>query len=323
VLAKPDYLRFKFVTFAIKTPIGWLGFGFNLVDIEREVYKNKPKTYRNYLHNKGGEQLLFRLSIQEIGSQFVHSRNLTFQDLKNKRIAVVGCGAIGSFVAQSLIRLGAGTGSLGLLKLIDPEILNAENIGRHVLGYPSLMRKKSTALAEELLRLFPHSKVEAIASSVADHNALFAAELIIDATGEESVSELLNGVRIQRSSRVPILYVWVRGNGEAVQALWTDSNGYGCYRCLLLPDATHHRKERFRLLKSEPVRRMIGCHAATPYAVSAPMHAAALATDMVCGWIQGNPSPRFRTRSVETANHFVVKNQDISKMNGCPACDHI
>ncbi len=323
LLATPDYLRSKFFFCAVETPIGWLGFGFDLVQPQRQIYKNKPKHYRNYLHNKGGGQLLSRLSINEVGSRFVHSRNLTFPDLHNKRITVVGCGAVGSFVAQSLIRLGAGTGNLGLLKLIDPDILNSGNLGRHVLGYPSLLRQKSIALTEELVRLFPHSRVEAVTSSVVNHKALFAAELIVDATGEETVSEFLNGLRLQRASRVPILHVWVRGNGEAVQALWADLDGSGCYRCLLVPDETYHRKERFRLLKTKPARHQIGCHAATPYAVSAPMHAAALATDMVCAWLQGSPSPRFRTRCVETADLFSVKNQDISKMNGCPACGHL
>lgn len=323
VLGRPDYLQHKFATFAVDTPVGWLGFGFDLNHMKRLGYKRAPKCYRNFLHNKGGEQPLLRLSIQQVGGRFVHSRNLAFPDLHNKRVTVVGCGAIGSFVTQALIRLGAGTGKLGLLKLIDPDSIGSENLGRHVLGYPSLLQPKANALAEELLRQFPHSNVEPVSTSVFEHHALFASDLVIDATGEEAVSEFLNGLRIQRRSRVPFLHVWIRGNGEAVQALWTDLGTGGCYRCLLLPDAMHHRKERFNLLKREPEQRSDGCRAFTPYAISAPMQAAALAIDMVCAWLQGNPTPRFRTRSLETADVFAVKCQDLSRIKGCPACGHL
>lgn len=319
-LAEKDYLQQTYVTFAVKTPVGWIGFGFDLDQLKRIGYANNPKLYRNYLHNAGGAQRLFRMALREVGSRFVHSRNLSYKDLHNKRVTVVGCGAIGSFVAAALVRLGVGTGKFGLLKLIDPENLGPENLGRHVLGYPALMQAKATGLKNELLRQFPHSAIEAHACSALDHAQLFAAELIVDATGEESVSEYLNGLRLQRVTHTPMLHVWIRGNGEAVQALWADAKGGACYRCLLVPDVHVHRKERFDLLKTEPLRRTDGCRAYTPYAVSAPMHAAALAIDMVCAWLQGDPSPRFRTRSQENADVFRVKNQNLTRMAGCPAC---
>jgi len=320
VLAKPDYLEASFVTFAVDTPIGWLGLGFDLDPIKRLAYVRDPKKYRHFLHNGGGAKSLLRLSIQQVGSSFVHSRNLEFTDLRNKRVTVVGCGAIGSFLAQSLVRLGAGTGKLGLLRLIDPELLGPENLGRHVLGYPALLRPKAEALAEELQRQFPHSKIKGVVGSAFEQHDLFAADLMVNATGEETVSELLNGLRIQRNLALPVLHVWIKGNGDAVQALWTDNKGGGCFRCLLEPDPLHHRKDRFKLLKTIPARRSDGCRAYTPYAVSAPLHAAALATDLVCAWLEGDPSPRFRTRSIETADVFGVKNQNISKIEGCPAC---
>lgn len=320
VLGEKEYLEQTYVAFAVKTPVGWIGFGFNLDQLKRIGYATNPKSYRNYLHNAGGSQRLFRMALREVGSSFIHSRNLSYKDLYNKRVTVIGCGAIGSFVASALVRLGAGTGKIGLLKLIDPEDLGPENLGRHVLGYPALMRKKADALSEELLHQFPHSAIAAHTCSAFNHAELFAAELIIDATGEESVSEYLNGLRLQRGMHAPILYVWIRGNGEAVQALWTDTKDWACYRCMLVPDSRQHRKERFNLLKTEPLRRTDGCRAYTPYAVSAPMHAAALATDIVCAWLQGDPSPRFRTRSLENADVFKVKNQNLTPMAGCPAC---
>ncbi|MBD8204786.1 ThiF family adenylyltransferase [Pseudomonas viridiflava] len=321
ILSEPDYLKFKYVSFVIDTPVGRIGFGFNLDPLKRKGYSRIPSSYRQWLHSKGGKTPLIRLSIEQVSSQFVHSRNLHFPDLYNKRVTVVGCGAIGSFVAHAMVRLGAGTGKLGGLKLIDPDRIGPENLGRHILGYPSLFEFKANALAADLSRQFPHSKIEDVTGSVFAHKRLWGSELIIDATGEETVSELLNGLRLQRKSHVPILHVWIRGNGEAVQALWTDDKGGGCYRCLLVPGANAHRQGRYRLLNNSSVRRTDGCRAYTPYAVSAPLHAAALATEMVCDWLQGSPAPRFRTQATANADVSKVKNQNLSKIKGCPACE--
>jgi hypothetical protein len=321
VLGEKEYLRYQLVTFAIRTPVGWVGFGFDLNQMKRIAYARSPKKYRNYLHKVGGAQPIFRVALQEVGGRFVHNRNLSFPDLYNKRVTLVGCGAIGSFLANALTRLGAGTGKLGQLKLIDSDTLGPENLGRHTLGYPGLKKPKSDALCKNLSEQFPFSRFQAVVADVRVHKQLFAADLLIDATGEEQVCEYLNDLRLNYHANVPVLHVWIRGNGEAVQAFWADSQSEACYRCLLVPDSQNHRKQRFRLLKHAVERRTDGCRAYTPYAVSAPMEAAALATDMVCDWLNGNPSPRFRTRSRENADVFQVKNQNPSKMLGCPACD--
>lgn len=313
------YLNYTFVTFAVDTPVGWVGFGFDLDQVTRLGSKRRPTLYRQYLHGRGGSGRLLRLSITDISGDYVHNRNLSFPDLRDKRIAVIGCGAIGSFLAQSLVRLGAGTGR-GTLTLMDPDTLQPENLGRHLLGYPSLFQFKANAVAAELSRLFPWSRVVPIAKSAFALPDLFAAELIIDATGEEAVSERLNGIWVDWRRPVPVLYAWIRGNGESVQGLWTDSPDGGCYRCLKVTDPLHYRQDRFPVLTKPPERRFLGCQAFTPYAVSAPMQAAALATDMISAWMNGNPSPRFRTRSVENADVRAVKNQNISRLKGCPAC---
>lgn len=251
-----DYLVYSFITFAIDTPIGWLGFGFDLDQVTRLSAKRFPKLYKQYLHGKGGTRSLLRLYVTDISPGYVHDRNLSFTNLRNKHITLVGCGAIGSYLAQSLIRLGAGLGR-GSLTLVDPDTLQPENLGRHLLGYPALFKLKAYALRDELLSQFPLAKVESVAKSVVEHRALFSADLVIDATGEESVSELLNGWRIDRKTKTPILHTWIKGNGECVQSLWADHSGFGCYRCLKLTDELHYREDRFRVLNIEPQKRQI------------------------------------------------------------------
>lgn len=317
---EPRYLEYPFATFAIHTPLGWLGFGFDLDPVHRLGAKKKPKLYAQLLHKRGGTRGIMRLSVTEFGPDFVHSRNLTFADLKGKRIAVVGCGAIGSHVAPGLIRLGAGTGS-GRLDLIDPDSLHPENLGRHVLGYPALFKDKAVALAEELKRQFPLSNVRPLVRNVCDVNDLFKADLVIDATGEEAVSEMINAWRLGSEVDTPVLHARIRGNGKCVQAFWAQGRSLGCFRCLLHAGHKNYRQERYQVLKGETHRKQLGCGGFTPYAVSAPMAAASLCLEVVVDWLQNSrPSPRFRTRATAKADVFAVKDQDVTRLSSCPAC---
>jgi hypothetical protein len=322
-----SYLEYSFISFAINTPAGWLGFAFDLYKIPHLNIKGRPKnirpsTYRQHLHGKGGNREFLRLSITDLSPDFVHNRNLSFPDLSNKNIFLIGCGAIGSYLSHTLVKLGAGTGG-GILQLIDFDTLQPENLGRHLLGYPSLFKHKSKALAEELFKQFPFSNIQYSVDNIASYpkNKLFNSTLVIDATGDEAVSEFLNKTRLDLNTKVPLMHVWIKGNGDCVQALWTDNSGGGCFRCLKSTDPLHYRQDRFPVLKTHPERRHYrGCHAFTPYAVASPIQAAALATDLLSAWLQGDPSPKFRTRSVETANVRQVKNQNITKIQGCAAC---
>lgn len=314
------YLAYSFTTFAVQTPLGWLGFGFDLDPLHRLGASKNPRLYKQFLHKRGGERRILRLSITEFGPDFVHSRNLMFPDLKNKRITVIGCGAIGSHVAPGLIRLGAGTGS-GRLVLIDPDFMWTENLGRHVLGYPALFKNKAEALVLELTRQFPQSKVNALMDNVREVHELFDADLVIDTTGEESVSEMVNARRIRSCIDTPVLHVRIRGNGECVQTFWAQGRSYACFRCLLQAGHKNYREERYPVLKGEVQRKQIGCSGFTPYAVSAAISAAALCMEVIVDWLQrGQASPRFRTRAMANANVFAVKDQDVARLPACPAC---
>lgn len=167
-----------------------------------------------------------------------------------------------------------------------------------------------------LTRQFPGARIAAQYRPVQPSD--LRGDLVIDATGEEAVSLSLNHWRLAlpETGRPPLLHVWIYGNGECTQALWVDSSKHACFRCLRRLDRT----PRFDLQLSLPARRVAGCQAFTPYAVSAPMAAAALATDLTIAWLQGDPKPRFRTRMLEGVSARTLKNQDVDPLAGCPAC---
>jgi len=100
--------------------------------------------------------------------------------LKDRRITLVGCGAIGGYLAQALLKLGAGSGT-GSLTLIDPDELGPGNLGRHFLGMDSLYKPKAVALRETLIRQFPHARIDPEPRRAA-YPSDIAGDLVIDAT---------------------------------------------------------------------------------------------------------------------------------------------
>lgn len=315
-LGTPDAYRFVLLPIAVHMPIGWIGFTLELMppgDMSASQIKE-------YLHGRGASTPVRRLSFMDISPEFVHGRSLTFADLSNKRVTLVGCGAIGSQLAVALAKLGAGSAPHGLLRLIDEEVLGAENLGRHYLGYNRLGQDKAVALREEILRQFPLARIEAVPASVQNAASLFHADLLIDATGDEIVSEYLNAQWLRAGRRVPVLYVWIKGNGECVQSLWTQAGSGMCFHCLRLHDPDAHRKERFPILKEPPTRKVLGCHAFTPYAISAPLHATALAVDVVCDWLQGRTSPQLRMRYRENVDVHRIESSSPPALPDCVAC---
>ncbi|RUB33870.1 hypothetical protein IPC1432_14540 [Pseudomonas aeruginosa] len=324
------FLDIGFAYFLIDCPAGWVGFRLSVdSSIRKRLALSRGGKYRGqalfqFLLTYGGGEKISRLRVQDLSHSFIGSRNLTSSlgaALSGRKVALIGCGAIGGYLAQALIRLAAGHGE-GKLELFDPQILMPENLGRHALGFKYLFKSKAEALKDEAHLQLPGINIEAHGLEMRSPNSLKGFDLVVNATGEEPVAEMLNEAQINAEhSFPPILHVWIKGNGETVQALWTDSQEFGCFRCLRSNAEESHMQERFRVLKEDPEKSYRACQHYTPYAVSAPISAVALATDLIVDWLRSDdPSPRFRTRSVETADVFKVKNQDIRPLDGCPAC---
>jgi len=326
LLEGKDYLDNCVVAFVFSSPVGLFGFSLELDATHRKAYRRKPAQYRQYLYSRGARTRVTRIYGVDISPEFVHARNIQGNSLLGKKITVIGCGAIGGYLAHALIRLGAGVGDSGRLTLIDCDVMQPGNLGRHVLGFPALDLGKADALKNELSGQFPYAQLRALKGDVRDHHALFDEDLIVDATGEETLSIALAGMHqkwLRGRDASPLLHVWVAGNGEAVQALFVDGKKGGCYRCMWVDDPQEGMKDRIPLLKKPPATRFVGCQSVTMFPVSAAMSAAALASDIAIDWLAGDPSPRFRTRMRENAEAFRVKNQDLARLATCPACNRI
>lgn len=237
--------------------------------------------------------------------------------LAGKRIALVGCGTIGGFLAELLVKAGAGLNG-GDLALIDPDLLLPQNIGRHRLGLNRVLQLKSNALKEELSLAAPTAKLRSLAvkAEKADLNTF---DFIINATGEEALGHYLTRAATDSGNFVPTLSVWVDGPGVAVRALLRDTEHAACSRCL----SDSYRTTLYPVV-NEPVPNELAGHGCeslyVPFPASVSVQAACLAIEMATSWVADRPSPRLRTRVTRLGFSQATPDGDPVRQPTCAAC---
>lgn len=255
------------------------------------------------------------LSTHHIDAQYVTQRNTPGQaTLAGKNVTLVGCGTIGGYLADLLVRAGAGTDG-GTLTLVDNDQFLPQNVGRHRLGFPHLLRNKAEALADELRNLMPGASVRALPVAVQVAH-LGAVDLLIDATGEESISHWLAG---KYAASTALLSVWIEGPGTAVRSLLRATNEGGCPRCLF----EHNRQGRFRAVKggTPQIYAGQGCEGLyVPFSATVSLQAAALGADAAVAWANGKVEPALRTRLTDSSFELATPDGTVPAFEGCPAC---
>ncbi|EGY27082.1 thiF family protein [Desulfovibrio sp. A2] len=256
------------------------------------------------------------LVLDRLDYNYISERNIPgLKTFANKRIAIVGCGTIGGYLADVLMKSGAGTNK-GSLTLIDHGWLAPGNIGRHRLGFPALYSNKAKALVDELLSQAPTLRIVAIPTSALEAN-IYSYDLVIDATGDEALGHWL---RQQLPPNTASLSVWVEGEGVAVRALLWNSPGDACARCLF----EANRQNRLRAV-NEPIHQIRSGHGCeglyVAYPATVSLHAAVLAGELALDWVNNKPSPKLRTRVLNS--NFTLATPDCSPPAepGCPSCN--
>ena len=256
------------------------------------------------------------VSVIRIDDRYLAQRNIPkSKTLAGKRIALVGCGTIGGYLSDMLVKAGAGTCG-GKLTLVDFDYLVPQNIGRHRLGFPDLLSNKAEAMAKELKRLSPGVEVHALPVDVRQAQ-LGKLDLLIDATGEESLGHWLCG---RYGAPTPMLSVWIEGPGTTVRALLRANASGACYRCLW---HSHKRGELRSTLDALPnILAGHGCEGLyVPFPASVSVQAASLGAEMALDWINGIHSPALRTRLIDQTHQLATPDCDPLRDRDCPLCN--
>jgi hypothetical protein len=122
------------------------------------------------------------------------SRGQASATMRHPEIAMLGVGALGSALAELLVREGCRLSSV-----VDPDDLEAGNLVRHTLTIPSIRLPKASALAMRLNAASPHATVTPVVGGFPERlearAAVGAAAVIIDCTGSDAVLRALSHLR--------------------------------------------------------------------------------------------------------------------------------
>ena len=149
--------------------------------------------------------------------------------LAEAKVLVAGCGSGGGIVALQLAMSG-----IAEFVLIDDDVLEPENVIRHVCGLRYLGQKKVDALSDVLLDRNPDLKIEKHDKNIfelTDFDALVdASTVVVLATDNESSRYRVNDACVKTKTSFVVGRVFTRGTGGEVFA-YRPREG-GCLACL-------------------------------------------------------------------------------------------
>lgn len=298
------------VLIIIESPLMTYGF---VVLYDRQGPSSKTKLSKR--RDRTYELEVMPISVIRIDDRYLAERNIpNSKTLAGKNIAIVGCGTIGGYLSEMLVKAGAGT-SGGTFTMVDFDCLMPQNIGRHRLGFPDLLANKAIAMVKELERGAPGAKIRALPVDVRQAQ-LGDLDLLIDATGEEPLGHWLCG----NDRATPMLSVWIEGPGTAVRALLKAGETGACYRCLW----HSNKRGEFRSI-AEPLPEIFAGHGCeglyVPFPASVSMTAACLGAEMALDWANGVYSPSLRTRIIDRSYRLATPDCDLPQDRECPLCN--
>ncbi|NTZ17405.1 thiazole biosynthesis adenylyltransferase ThiF [Paenibacillus sp. JMULE4] len=161
------------------------------------------------------------------------------EKLSGSRVAIVGLGALGTVLANHMVR-----GGVGYLRCIDRDFVETSNLQRQMLYDEEDARNhmpKAVAAADKLKKMNSSVTIEPIVGDVHAYNAeelLSDVDIILDGTDNFQIRYLLNDVAVKH--RIP----WVYGGAVSSRGMFAAIRPYvtPCYRCLF-PDPPAGRGE--------------------------------------------------------------------------------
>ncbi len=149
------------------------------------------------------------------------------EKLHKSRLLIVGCGALGTYAAEQLVR-----GGIGELLLVDPDTIDLTNLQRQTLFTEADARKKQLkvqAAAAALQAIDPAVKVIPLAMTF--DQALFQElgelDLVLDCTDNFLVRASINSYCLEK--KLPFVFAACAGTSGQVMAL-NPSHG-PCLQC--------------------------------------------------------------------------------------------
>jgi len=276
------------------------------------------------LGSKNVSSVFKRLSVTKSDRDTLLSRNLPrpgIGNLSSKRIALIGCGTIGGYLANLLLRSGAGCNEQ-YFHLYDSDYFSPHNFGRHALTAHYFGKNKAIALTESLKdSLYIAKNIKGFSYQFPIIPAELAHyDIIIDATGRPPVSKRLSAIirTIQNAPRPILIHAFNDGNGRASKILVDD--GSCCYGCMIIDPATHRNGIDLRFESiDQSSERNISCGSTyTPYDAAVSHITAALAQEAALNTLELKMPWTYNEHMLDGSRSR--KPQLLKRQKKCPIC---
>lgn len=173
-----------------------------------------------------------RVQAARVDKTWLHTRTLghAANRLSSKKVALIGCGALGGQLALILAQAGVGS-----LILCDYDTFDWKNVGRHVLSGKQAGQGKASALKAFLHERFPELNVEAVGKHWEDAYSESPAawegcDVIVSTTGDWPSEAALNRLARSMTDSPPVVFGWTEPYASASHALAVMESG-GCLAC--------------------------------------------------------------------------------------------
>ena len=156
-------------------------------------------------------------------------RGVLSTELREKRVVIAGVGSVGSYLAEALVRSGVGS-----LALIDPDVVDAPNLGRSLFTVADLGTPKTKACAKRLRAINPNASIAVYRADVriVEPGELLgiirAADLIIAATDDNAAQQRVN--HLAYWAHTPAVFVGLYA-GAAGGEVIVSREGLPCWQC--------------------------------------------------------------------------------------------
>ncbi len=171
------------------------------------------------LAGKDGLEKIEHINLIDVSQKRLFFRGGLGSDMFDKSFGIVGCGSLGSALAETLMSCGYYKFSF-----CDNQILTEENIARHVCGFSDIKTSKTEALKNKLIRHNPNMVIKTYTEDVHSiirnngdffHNIDYLILTVANTPIEYRIAEMFyNG-----GLKTPVVIMWVEPYAMAGHAI--------------------------------------------------------------------------------------------------------
>ncbi|MFR9146717.1 MAG: ThiF family adenylyltransferase [Mediterraneibacter sp.] len=149
----------------------------------------------------------------------------------NKKILLIGCGSIGSYMCNELVKAGIEN-----ITVVDTDLLKAENIYRHFLGMEYVGQYKADALCRYFSKNIPNINMKAIDGDIRElireeEIDLPEYDLIISAIGNHNINRWIDNEIRNRKIDTAVIYEWNEPLDIGCHVAVISGGNSECYEC--------------------------------------------------------------------------------------------